>query len=167
VSIIQGILAEFNTENVNTRKMLERVPEAKLGWKPHEKSMTFGRLAAHIAEIPCWIGPILKLDELVFDPETFKPTEFKTVAELLVEFDRRILEAEDTMRNQSDDHLMQTWRLRSKDHVFFEMPRVAVLRGMILNHSVHHRGQLSVYLRLNDVPLPAIYGPSADDPGRQ
>ncbi len=165
MSIIQGMLAEFTYESATTRKMLERIPEAKLGWKPHNKSMTLARLASHIAETPEWLGSILQQDEFVFDPTGYTPKEHKTVAELLAAFDKNVESAAAMMQGQSDDHLMKMWRMRSPERVFFEMPRVAVIRTMIMNHTVHHRGQLSVYLRLLDVPLPSVYGPTADDPG--
>jgi uncharacterized damage-inducible protein DinB len=154
-------------EAKTTRRLLERVPEASFGWKPHEKSMTLGRLAAHVAELPELVIPALTRDELDFAAGDFKPFEPQSTAELLEKFDRNISAAVEALRRQPDDRMGEKWKLRSGDRVLFEMPRAMVVRFVGLNHVVHHRGQLSVYLRLLDVPLPSIYGPSADEaPGR-
>ena len=163
MNMIDGILIELSYEAANARKMLGRVPADRLAWKPHEKSMTLGRLASHIVDSLGWVQTILEQEELVIDMEGYTPSEFGSAPELLEAFDERLAEAKAAMQGQSDEYLMRSWRLRSGDRVFFELPRVAVLRSMVLSHIVHHRGQLSVYLRLLDVPLPAVYGPSADE----
>ena len=163
MSIVEPMIQELQHEAVITRKMLERVPEDKMGWKPHEKSMTLGRLASHLAEIPNWATPIMAQDELVFDPADYRPTTYGTVAELLAAADKFVAEAAACMAGRSDEYMMSEWRMRMGDTVVIEQPRMGVLRGMILNHAVHHRAQLGVYLRLLDVPLPAVYGPSADE----
>lgn len=163
MNIIDGMVAELQHESQLTRTTLERTPEDKLSWQPHEKSMSLAVLGGHIAEIPKWVSIILGSDEIAFDPESYVPFVPATVAELLETFDNNLAEAVEAMAGQSNEHLMQAWQFRIGDQVMFEMPRVAVLRGMVLNHIVHHRGQLTVYLRLQDVPLPSIYGPSADE----
>lgn len=158
------ILAEIQQESATTRKLLERVPESAFAWKPHEKSMTLGRLAAHIVELYNFITPISTQDEFDFDTGNLKPFAPADVAGLLERFDKNVADTLEMLRMQTDEQLLASWRLRSGAHVFFEMPRVAVIRGFMLNHIVHHRGQLSVYLRLQNVPLPQMYGPTADEP---
>lgn len=165
MNIIDSLLQEFTYEAGQTRKTLERAPEDKFGWKPHEKSMTLGQLVSHLAETPGWVVPTLEQTQLVFDMEKFKPWTAASTAELLSQFDSKLIEAQKAMKGVSNDHLMQPWALYMGDHKLFELPRVTVLRSMILNHSVHHRGQLTVYLRLLGIPVPSIYGPSADEQG--
>lgn len=163
MSLCETLAAELRQEARTTRRILERVPEESFGWKPHEKSMTLGRLAAHVAELPELIIPALTQDEFDFASGDFRPFEATTTAELLEKFDRTIDAAAELLHGQPDERMGEKWRLRSGEQVFFEMPRAAVVRFVGLNHVVHHRGQLSVYLRLLDVPLPSIYGPSADE----
>jgi len=165
MSICAPLAAEMRQEAKTTRRLLERVPEASFDWKPHEKSMSLGRLAAHVAELPELIIPALMQPEFDFASGQFKPFVPKTTAELLEKFDRNIEAAAGLLEKQPDETMGDKWRLRSGDHVLFEMPRAMVVRFVGLNHVVHHRGQLSVYLRLLDVPLPSIYGPSADESG--
>jgi uncharacterized damage-inducible protein DinB len=165
MSICETLAAELRHEAKTTRRLLERVPEGSFDWKPHEKSMSLGRLAAHVAELPELIVPALTRDELDFGSGDFKPFNPTSTAGLLEKFDRSINTAAELLEKQPDDRMGEKWRLRSGDHVIFEMPRAAVVRFVGLNHVVHHRGQLSVYLRLLDVPLPSIYGPSADEAG--
>lgn len=165
MSICAPLAAEMRQEAKTTRRLLERVPEASFDWKPHEKSMTLGRLAAHVAELPELIIPALTQDELDFASGDFKPFNPTSAAELLEKFDRNVEAAASLLEKQPDASMGDKWRLRSGDRVLFEMPRAAVVRFVGLNHVVHHRGQLSVYLRLLDVPLPSIYGPSADETG--
>lgn len=163
MNIIDPILMEFTHEAGITRRLLERVPDEQLGWKPHEKSMSMGRLASHIAEIPTFVAAILGQDELIL-PGSYTPLNAGSTAEILEAFDKNVAMATEMMQGQSNERLMQPWRLKKGEHVVFEMPRIGVIRGLVLNHSVHHRGQLSVYVRMHDVPLPSIYGPSADEP---
>ncbi len=163
MGMCEALAAELQQEARTTRRILERVPEESFGWKPHAKSMSLGRLAAHVAELPELILPALAQDEFDFASGQFKPFEPKTTAELLEKFDRNISAAAEALRKQPDDKMSERWKLRSGDHVLFEMTRAVVVRFVGLNHVVHHRGQLSVYLRLLDVPLPSIYGPSADE----
>jgi len=163
MNIADGMLQEFTYENASTRKMLERIPQAQMGWKPHAKSMTLARLASHIVEIPTYGASIFTQDEMVLNAGSFKPTEYATVAELLAAFDKNIAEAAKVMQGVPNDHMMKPWRFKMDGKLVFEMPRVVVVRIMMLSHTIHHRGQLSVYLRLQNVPLPPVYGPTADE----
>jgi uncharacterized damage-inducible protein DinB len=163
MSLCEPLAAELQREAATTRRMLERVPEDKFGWKPHEKSMPLGRLAGHVAELPTLIAPALTQDELDFAVGSFQPFSPTSVAELLERFDGNVAAAAGLLKNQTDERMHETWRLRSREQVFFESPRTVVIRSMVLNHIVHHRGQLSVYLRLLGVPLPSVYGPTADE----
>jgi len=163
MGMIEPMILEFEQEAASTRKMLERVPADAMDWRPHKKSMSMAELASHIANIPEWAKATLTQDELIFDMANYKPNVYESPQEALEVFERGVKEVIEVMRVTSDDQLMAMWRMKDRDTLLFEMPRIAVLRGMILNHAVHHRGQLSVYLRMKDVPLPAIYGPSADE----
>ena len=166
MKILQTLAEEFKHEAAITRRVLERLPEASFGWKPHEKSMPAARLASHIAEIPGWITPALDQDELVFDPATHKPWIASTSAELLAKFDGNVAAGLACMGRHPDTVLRKMWSLKSPTETFLTIPKAAVMRGFVLSHLIHHRGQLSVYLRLLNVPVPSIYGPSADEPGK-
>jgi uncharacterized damage-inducible protein DinB len=163
MSIAEAMIGEFSHEAVGTRKMLERVPEDKLSWKPHDKSMSLGRLASHLAEIPEWAETIVNNDSFDMAGGDYNPKDFSSRQELLECFDANVENFKKILGGQDDEHLFKNWKLTQGDHVAVEMARVACLRGFVLSHIVHHRGQLSVYLRENDVPLPALYGPSADE----
>lgn len=168
MSISQSLLPEFEMEMVNTRKTLERVPDDKFGWKPHEKSMDMGTLAVHLATIPGWAGMTLNHDSFNLAPtdgEPFQMPVAKTTAELLALFDQGVSEARAALEAATDEQFMQPWSLLSGDVTHFTMPKIAVVRSFVMNHNVHHRAQLGVYLRLNDIPVPAVYGPSADEGG--
>ena len=158
----EALSLELEHESKTTRKLLERVPETAFDWKPHEKSMSLGQLASHLADNPNWVTPILELEEMSIDPD-YKPYIASSSEELLERFDTNTRQAVETLKSQSDEDLMKPWRFVAGGEVKMEMPRIGVLRSIILNHTYHHRGQLSVYLRLNDVPIPSIYGPSADE----
>lgn len=161
-TISQAILPEFDQEMANTRKSLERIPEDKLGFKPHAKSMTLGALATHLATVNGWVDAILGVDS--FDVSTAPPNpELKSRAEILAAFDQNAASARKTIAGTTDAQMAKPWTLNSKGQTIFTLPRVAVLRSFIMNHTIHHRAQLGVYLRLNDVPVPSIYGPSADE----
>lgn len=162
-TIASAYIAEIEQEARVARQVLERVPAEKFDWKPHEKSMTFVRLATHLGEMFGWTDPTLQHPELDFEKMEYKPFEPKTNEELLENFDRNVAEAVDILKNTSDEQFMENWTLRNGPTVYFTMPRVAVMRSFVMNHIIHHRGQLSVYLRLNDIPVPSIYGPSADE----
>ncbi|MEK9501241.1 DinB family protein [Gaopeijia maritima] len=155
-------IPEFEHEAALTRKTLERVPLEQGDWKPHEKSFTLRQLASHLATIPSWTAVTLKQDELDMDPEDQAP-QFDTRDAMLDAFDHSVEEARQALADTSGEQLMGTWTLKSGGQTVLSMPRVAVLRGFVLNHAVHHRAQLGVYLRLLDVPVPSIYGPSADE----
>ena len=166
MTIAASMLPEFDHEMATTRSLLERVPEGEAVWAPHEKSMTLGRLAAHIAELPGWMNSTIFQTELDFGaPGAYNPTQFTTTAKLVELFDANVKAAHDALAGVSDADLMVNWALRNGEHVIFSMPRVAVIRGFVINHIIHHRGQLSVYLRLHNVPIPSIYGPTADTQG--
>ncbi|MEZ5429362.1 MAG: DinB family protein [Pyrinomonadaceae bacterium] len=158
-----ALLAELQHEGATTKTVLERVPADKFDWKPHEKSMTFSRLATHVAEMFNWIKVTLETDVLDFAKEEFKPFEPKTTEELVEYLEKTLAEATEALKNASDETFFQTWTMRNGEQVYFEMPKIQVIRSFCYNHIYHHRGQLSVYLRLNDIPVPSIYGPSADE----
>jgi uncharacterized damage-inducible protein DinB len=162
MNISQGLLPEFDQEMAGTRKSLERVPEGKTEWQPHPKSMTLGRLAGHLAELPTWVVETIKRDELSLNGQ-YTPFISSSPKELLAMFDAKVAEARALIQSASDEDLMKPWTLKVRGQTAFTMPKIAVLRGMVMNHIIHHRGQLTVYLRLNDVPVPSLYGPSADE----
>jgi uncharacterized damage-inducible protein DinB len=166
MSLGEALLPEFDQEMANTRRTLERVPENKFDWKPHQKSMTMGRLATHLAELPGWAVATVEQDSLDLAPpggSAFQPPTAKTHKELLALFDTNVDAARTAISRASDAHLAQSWTLLFGGNNIFSRPRLAVLRNSVLNHSIHHRAQLGVYLRLNNLPVPAIYGPSADE----
>jgi uncharacterized damage-inducible protein DinB len=165
MAIKDALLPEFDHEMGTTRRLLERVPEADFGWKPHEKSFSLGHLAAHIANIPSWGTSIM--GSSYFDaaemPEDARPKAPESTAALLAAFDKNIADDRARLASCTDSEMMSTWTLKNNGAEVFTMPKAAVIRSFILSHSIHHRGQLSVYLRLRNVPLPSIYGPTADE----
>ena len=165
MAITDALLPEFDHEMGTTRRLLERVPEADFAWKPHEKSMALGRLAGHLANIPAWCGLIL--DQPFYDLATSgddpRPRLPVSRAALLQEFDTKVLAARANLARRLDQEMTAPWTLKREGHEVFTMPRISALRSFVMNHSVHHRGQLSVYLRLRNVPLPSMYGPTADE----
>jgi uncharacterized damage-inducible protein DinB len=166
MTIGQSMLPEFDQEMQGTRKVLERVPDDKWGWKPHEKSGTVGWLAAHVATMPGWIGMTLTTDELDYAPvngPAYEPPKIENRQQLLAEFDKNAAEARKALASTSDADIMKDWTLLARGQKIFTMPRVACLRGMVMNHIIHHRAQLTVYYRLLGVPVPGLYGPSADE----
>ena len=168
MSLGTGILPEFDQEMATTRRVLERVPGARLSYRPHPKSWTLGELAMHVATIPSWSVMTLQKSELDMGPPDAprpKTPEAKSVGELLERFDAQVQEARSAIANASDPTLLGDWSLLSGGKAMLTMPRIAVLRSFVMNHMIHHRGQLSVYLRLCDVPLPSVYGNTADDSG--
>lgn len=162
MSIGQVYAAELEREAIATGKMLERVPD-DLTWKPHEKSTALGDLATHIALLPGMVKTILTEDGLDFAAKPYAPPVFSGGAEMAAAFGENVSEAVRLLNEAPDEDLSKNWRLSSGDHVIFDLPRVAVLRTMVMSHLLHHRGQLSVYLRLKNVPLPSVYGPTADE----
>jgi uncharacterized damage-inducible protein DinB len=160
------ILPEFDHEMETTRKTLERVPEDKPDWKPHETSMTISRLAGHIAELVGFGALTLQGDSFDFAPggkSQMQPTVMTSRKQLLDIFDKNVASARAAIAKASDEELQKVWALMNNGKTIFAMPRIAALRSMMLNHIIHHRGQLSVYLRMNKAPVPSIYGPSADE----
>ncbi len=163
--IAATLLPEFDHEMANSRRMLEAVPAADAAWKPHPKSTALGDLAAHIATIPLWGRLTLERTELdlgIPANQTLAQSPFTTTAALVERFDRHVREARAALAGASDADMGVAWTLKNNGATILSMPRAAVLRGFVLSHMIHHRGQLSVYLRLRDVPLPSLYGPTAD-----
>ena len=159
----QLLALEYAEESKITRSLLERIPADKWNWKPHEKSWSMGNLGSHLVDIFSWVKPTLDLDELVLNPGEFTPFVAEDKDELLATFDTNLGEALDAIRETTEEQLMAIWRMKSNGQLIFEMPRAAVIRIMIINHTIHHRAQLGIYLRLNDVPVPKSYGPTADE----
>ena len=162
MSISQMLLPEFDQEMASTRKMLERVPDGKSEYKPHEKSMPMGRLAGHVAELPSWAKHTLDVEVLELQPGQTGYTATST-AEMLKVFDQYVIEARAKIAAATDDDWGKIWTLKFGGNTVFSMPRIAVMRGVVMNHLIHHWAQLGVYLRLNEVPVPGMYGPSADE----
>ena len=159
-------LAELEREASATRRTLQRVPEGHNDWKPHQKSMTLGYLATLVATMPAWIDTMISQEELDLRPKdgpSFRPQEARTNGELLQAFDESVIKARQALESTTDEHLMKPWRLLAAGQVMAEQPRHIMLRDSVFNHLAHHRGQLTVYLRLNNASVPAIYGPSADE----
>ena len=150
-------------ESANTCKMLERVPTDKNDWKPHPKSMTLGRLASHVAEIAGWVSYTLDSDVLDFAKFDYKPVTNASTEELLAIMDKNVAMAMASLEKSTDEDYDKMWTMRNGDHVHFTLPKKVVLRSFAYSHLVHHRGQLSLYLRLLDVPVPGMYGPTADE----
>ncbi|MGA2214949.1 MAG: DinB family protein [Bryobacteraceae bacterium] len=166
MKISESLLPEFDQEMANTRKVLERVPLNKSDWKPHAKSSSFGALAAHLANMPDWAGLTLNSDSFDYAPPGAPPYEtpkFATTDLLLAAFDKSVAEARSALAAADDSKMLAPWSLMAGGKTVMTLPRVAVVRSFVMNHSVHHRAQLGVYLRLNDIPVPALYGPSADE----
>jgi uncharacterized damage-inducible protein DinB len=165
MAIKESILPEFEHEMATTRLMLERVPTASATWKPHPKSRSLGELAIHIAALPHWVTWILESDSFDTAPpggDAYSAPKFMTVEGAVATLDENVAKARRAIAAASDADLMKPWSLKHAGKTSFTMPRVSVLRTFLLNHMIHHRGQLSVYLRLRDVPLPSVYGPTAD-----
>lgn len=162
----ESLVNEFDHEMAGTRKTLERVPEEKFDWKPHEKSGSMGWLAAHLANLAGWAGTTINQDSLDLAPggkQIQPPPPPKSRKELLEAFDKNVAEARKAIASASDATLLKPWSLLQNGKVLMTMPRIACLRGFVLNHTIHHRAQLGVYLRLNNIAVPALYGPSADE----
>jgi uncharacterized damage-inducible protein DinB len=165
MAIKDALLPEFTQEMAVTRTVLERVPTDRADWKPHAKSMSLGELAMHLAEVPSWLGVTFGGSEFDTNPPggtPYRSKAFTSTSALVAAFDANVVAGREALSHATDEQFMQPWALKSGGHVLMSMPRAAVVRGFVLNHLIHHRGQLSVYLRLLDVPLPSIYGPTAD-----
>ncbi len=162
MKFLEAFAAEFDEEIQKTRKILERVPGNNWDYKPHDKSMTLNQLASHVSDVPSWIVPTLQQDVLTMGDD-WKPFVPKDTKELLAHFDKGVADANAALKTASEDRLGDTWSFQMGGSTVFSAPRWAVLRGMVMNHLVHHRAQLGVYLRLNNVEIPGMYGPSADE----
>jgi uncharacterized damage-inducible protein DinB len=165
MAIKDALLPEFDHEMATTRRLLERLPEAEFAWKPHDRSMALGQLAGHIANLPQWCSATLA--STVFDldalPVDARPELPASRAALLEEFDGKVAAARGQLTSTTDAEFMTPWTLKKGGQEVFTLPRISAIRSFVMNHLIHHRGQLSVYLRLKDVPLPSIYGPTADE----
>jgi uncharacterized damage-inducible protein DinB len=160
--IKDALLTEYDHEMATTRRLLERLPDDKLAWKPHDKSMSFGELATHLTNLPFWGVAILTGDSYDLASGPPRPTAKQSRSEVLVAFDETIKRTRAAM-DKTDAEYLGMWTLRRSGQELFSLPRVTAFRSFVMNHIIHHRGQLSVYLRLNDVPVPPIYGPTADE----
>lgn len=166
MTIGQSMLAEFDQEMQNTRKTLERCPDENWNWKPHAKSGTLGWLAGHVATVPEWITMTINTEELDYAPiggPAFEPPKISNRKELLAAFDKGSAEARAALAAVSDQDLLKGWKLLAGGREIFTMPRIACIRGMCMNHMIHHRAQLTVYFRLLGISVPGLYGPSADE----
>jgi uncharacterized damage-inducible protein DinB len=163
--IKDALLPEFDHEMATTRRLLERVPEAEFAWKPHARSMALGQLAGHIANIPYWCSATLSTTVFDLDalPNATRPQLPASRAALVEEFDAKVSAARTKLTSTTDAEFMTPWTLKKGGEEVFTLPRISAIRSFVMNHLIHHRGQLSVYLRLKDVPLPSIYGPTADE----
>lgn len=167
MQITELLLGELDQEAIGIRKTLERIPEGKNDWKPHEKSMPLGRLATLVANTPAWLDTVVNMDEFDIDPvggPKFSPQEWKTRQELLGQLEASLKKGREVLHKTTDDQLLNTkWRMLSAGKLMMEQSRYEAIRLGVLNHLAHHRGQLTVYLRLLGEKVPAIYGPSADE----
>jgi len=165
MGLSQSLLPEFDHEMANTRKTLERVPDDKFTWTPHTKSFPMGSLAGHLANLPSWGSLTIASDSFDMNPggvpqKSPEPTSREAVLET---FDRNAAATRAAIEGTTDEELFKPWTLLSNGNTVLTMPKIAVLRSFVMNHMIHHRAQLGVYLRLNDIPVPSIYGPSADE----
>ena len=163
MEIRELLLPEFDYEIKKVRTTLERVPETTLEYKPHEKSMPIGKLAAHLARIPYWIVPIIDLPELDLGTAGIKPLVMESSEQLVTAFDEFAEQARKALERGDDVHLLQRWKLLSQGRTIIKGTRYQSIRSLVLNHMIHHRAQLGVYLRLNNIAVPSVYGPSADE----
>jgi uncharacterized damage-inducible protein DinB len=163
MALNQALLAELKHESASTRKMLERVPAGKLLWRPHEKSYTLGKLAIHVATLPGWIEKIINKDEFDFAKHQYIQPPAESTEQIVKTFDDAVAANIPILESATDDILNEKWTFRRGDTIIVALPRKVALRNVAFNHLIHHRGQLSVYLRLLDIPVPGMYGPSADE----
>jgi uncharacterized damage-inducible protein DinB len=163
MAISQALLSEFDREMATTRKMLERFPEDKVEWRPHETCMTLGRLAGHVAEISGWTVPTMTQDKLELDRNQVAPNVVKKREEALKQFDETVKNARAVLAGASDETFMKPWTFVAGGKTIFTLPKIAVMRSFVMNHLIHHRGQLAAFYRIAGVPVPSIYGPSKDE----
>lgn len=167
MSLSKALLPEFDHEMANTRKTLERVPDDKFDWKPHEKSFAMGALAGHLANLPSWGSLTVGSDSFDLAPggQPVTQSPLSSGQDVLATFDKNVAATRAAIAGASDEELFKHWTLMSNGNTILTLPKIAVLRSFVMNHLIHHRAQLGVYLRLNDIPVPSIYGPSADESG--
>lgn len=165
-SIASLIVRDFAAEVPKTRSLLAVAPESQFDWKPHEKSMTLCQLVAHLAEAPTWVPSMLDGDEMDFADieDSYQPFAPSSHAELMEGFEKNVKDFMVAMEGHSDDFMLRDWTMRKGDQVLMKQPREAVIREILIHHCAHHRGQLTVYLRLLGIPVPSTHGPTADDP---
>lgn len=165
MGLSESLLPEFDHEMANTRKTLERVPDDKFDWKPHDKSSAMGSLAAHLANLPSWGRLAIDSDSFDLAPggQPVKTQPLSSRDDVLAKFDENVSDTRSAISGASDQDLFKPWTLMSNGKTILTLPKIAVLRSFLMNHMIHHRAQLGVYLRLNDIPVPSIYGPSADE----
>lgn len=162
MAIKDALLSEYDHEMATTRRLLERLPEDKLAWKPHVKSKSLGELASHVSNLPLWGLTILNGPSFDLAESLPGAGEYHSRQEIVAAFDKAVADTRATL-NRTDPEFIVPWTLKREGHEMFTLPRIAALRSFVFSHIIHHRGQLSVYLRLNDVPVPPIYGPTADE----
>lgn len=165
MAIGKSLLPEFDYEMANTRKTLERVPDDKWDWKPHDKSFPMGNLATHLANLPSWGTLAVGSDSFDLAPggQPVRTPELNSTQVVLAKFDENVAATRAAIASANDEDLFKPWTLLSNGKTIMTLPKIAVLRSFVVNHMIHHRAQLGVYLRLNDIPVPSIYGPSADE----
>ena len=162
--LIDVLLPEYDREIGSTRRLLERIPDSTLGWSPHDRSTAMGELATHIVELPRWISVVMTYESFDLSSEAAAPRPSGTsTAQLLSRFDTNVRDARAQLAGAVDGTLCEPWTLTRSKHDLFTMPRIVMMRHLVLNHLIHHRGQLTVYLRMHDIAVPALYGPSADE----
>jgi uncharacterized damage-inducible protein DinB len=163
MGISEALLPELDREMTIVRKVLERAPDGRFSWRPHAKSFSLGELVSHIAHLPTWGAETLNMGEIDIGTSP-RPAELGSTAAVIATFDANVAAMRAALVGTSDNQIMTIWTLKRNGKVLFSMPKAVVLRSFVLSHVIHHRGQLSVYLRLLDVPVPSMYGPSADEP---
>jgi uncharacterized damage-inducible protein DinB len=166
VPIVDALLPEFDQEMANTRKVLDRLADDRLDFKPHPKSWTMRDLATHLVTIPDWLKDTIEKDDFDYAPPgapPYQPPRFESKAAIIKHFDEAIANARASLAGASDEKMMANWSLLGGGQVIFTMPRSTIVRSFVMNHLIHHRAQLGIYLRLNDIPVPAMYGPTADE----
>ncbi len=163
MTALESLVSEYNSEMRSTRRMLERIPPDRLDWRPHVKSFSAGDLAAHIVDSLDWLEHILTRDEFDFDPKTFTSSPGTSLNAILAKFDKQVAEGTEILARLDDAALASHWRFKVLGKIRVDRPKATAFRDFTLSHMIHHRGQLSVYLRLLDVPVPGAYGPTADE----
>lgn len=163
MNIIEQLIKELKAESVSTRKLLAQMPDGRGDWKPHERSFPLGRLAGHVAEIPEWIYHIVKEDEFDLKANNFERLICDNKVELLAKFDEKLEQALQILSELTEEQLQEEWTFKIGDHIISNASKYEEIRKWAFNHQIHHRAQLGVYLRLLDIPIPGMYGPSADD----